>query len=463
MRAHTASEPGLHSSGHVTLSRWTVYGALSVMTVLAGWGAAATWFVVSRDDLVAALISRQAQMQYAYEDRLALMRTQVDRISSRQLLNQDTLEHRVAQLVARQSELETRHALVAALADNAAPVLSLTSHAPQGRTGGNARAPELQARTTVVPKREEAARAVGGPETPVALPLPGSGPARPVPELMKPVSDKPVPDKPVPDNAPVEHLPLRSEAPTVEKQAEKAGKPDVEARLHRTDRALREIETAQLQALGRISADAKRVATHLRSIVSDVGLDAERIAPTSPPGGMGGPFVPMKLDAAGGLFESLAMGAQDMVGTAQRLRKVVGGLPLARPINADADQTSGFGYRLDPFTRTPALHTGIDFRGEVGSPVRATAPGRVVSAEYNGGYGNMVEIEHANGLTTRFAHLSSMDVEEGQRVEIGTMIGRVGSTGRSTGPHLHYETRLNGDPVDPIRFLRAGQKLTRLP
>jgi murein DD-endopeptidase MepM/ murein hydrolase activator NlpD len=442
----------------VTLNKWTVYGTLGVMTILAGWGAAATWFVVSRDDLVAALLTRQAQMQYAYEDRLALMRTQVDRISSRQLLNQDTLEHRVAQLVARQAELETRHVLVAALADNAAPVLNLSAApAAQAKARGETRPPEAQTRMTTIPKREDASRAIGGPEAPVSvLPL-SSGPAKPVPDLSKPV----------PDNAAhePEQFHPRSETPApAERQTGKAvAKPDVEARLRETDRALREIETAQLQALGQMSTAAKRVATHLRSIVSDVGLDAERIAPAAPQGGMGGPFVPMKLDAAGGMFESLAMGAQDMIGTAQRLRKVVRGLPLARPIHADADQTSGFGYRLDPFTRTPALHTGLDFRGEVGAPVRATAPGRVVSAEYNGGYGNMVEVEHANGLTTRFAHLSSMEVEEGQRVEAGTLIGRVGSTGRSTGPHLHYETRINGEPVDPTRFLRAGQKLTRLP
>lgn len=462
MGARAASQPALHKSGHVTLSRWTVYGTLGVMTILAGWGAAATWFVVSRDDLVAALISRQAQMQYAYEDRLALMRTQVDRISSRQLLNQDTLEHRVAQLVARQSELETRHVLVAALADNAAPVLNLSpaaamqAKARDGQTrDGQTR--EGQARMTTIPKREDASRAIGGPEAPALVPPLGTGPAKPVPDLSKPMPDNAVRD--------VEPPAARKDAsPPAERQADKpVAKPDVEARLRETDRALREIETAQLQALGRMSSEAKRVATHLRSIVSDVGLDAERIAPAAPQGGMGGPFVPMKLDAAGGMFESLAMGAQDMIGTAQRLRKVVRGLPLARPIHADADQTSGFGYRLDPFTRTPALHTGLDFRGEVGAPVRATAPGRVVSAEYNGGYGNMVEVEHANGLTTRFAHLSSMEVEEGQRVETGTLIGRVGSTGRSTGPHLHYETRINGEPVDPTRFLRAGQKLTRLP
>ncbi len=104
------------------------------------------------------------------------------------------------------------------------------------------------------------------------------------------------------------------------------------------------------------------------------------------------------------------------------------------------------------------MHSGIDFRAEQGSPVRSTAPGRVVGAEYSGGYGNMVEIDHGNGITTRYAHLSAILVSEGQQVAQGTVVGRVGSTGRSTGPHLHYETRIEGDAVDPQRFLRAGNR-----
>ena len=96
---------------------------------------------------------------------------------------------------------------------------------------------------------------------------------------------------------------------------------------------------------------------------------------------------------------------------------------------------------------------------EQGSPIRATAPGKVVTAEYSGGYGNMVEIEHAGGISTRYAHMSAITVSAGQSVTTGTVLGRVGSTGRSTGPHLHYETRINDEPVDPTRFLRAGGTL----
>ena len=97
--------------------------------------------------------------------------------------------------------------------------------------------------------------------------------------------------------------------------------------------------------------------------------------------------------------------------------------------------------------------------GETGEPVRATADGKVTAAGWSGGYGRVVDVDHGNGLSTRYGHLSSIDVQVGQSVRMGQVIGRVGSTGRSTGPHLHYETRVRGQAVDPQKFLRAGQRL----
>jgi murein DD-endopeptidase MepM/ murein hydrolase activator NlpD len=115
--------------------------------------------------------------------------------------------------------------------------------------------------------------------------------------------------------------------------------------------------------------------------------------------------------------------------------------------------------RIDPFTRGPAMHTGLDFRAERGAEVRATGPGRVTAAEYSGGYGRMVEVDHGNGVATRYAHLSAIGVAPGETVAAGAILGRVGSSGRSTGPHLHYEVRIDGEPIDPQRFLRAGARL----
>jgi murein DD-endopeptidase MepM/ murein hydrolase activator NlpD len=116
--------------------------------------------------------------------------------------------------------------------------------------------------------------------------------------------------------------------------------------------------------------------------------------------------------------------------------------------------------RVDPFVHAPAMHTGLDFRGTTGDPIRATAAGTVTQAGWSGGYGKMVEVDHGNGLSTRYGHLSAIDVVVGQKVQIGQTVGRLGSTGRSTGPHLHYETRVDGDAVDPQKFLRAGLRLS---
>ena len=143
----------------------------------------------------------------------------------------------------------------------------------------------------------------------------------------------------------------------------------------------------------------------------------------------------------------------------ERLTRTLATVPVRKPVMGELDVSSGFGVRVDPFIRAPAMHTGIDFRGETGDPARATADGTVTVAGWQGGYGKMVEIDHGYGFTTRYGHLSDITVKVGQRVRAGHIVGKVGSTGRSTGPHLHYETRVNGEAVDPRKFLRAGMRL----
>ena len=107
------------------------------------------------------------------------------------------------------------------------------------------------------------------------------------------------------------------------------------------------------------------------------------------------------------------------------------------------------------------MHSGMDFRAPTGSDARVTAAGTVVSAGWNGGYGRMVEVKHANGFSTRYGHLSKILVKEGQELSAGDVVGKVGSSGRSTGPHLHYEVRRNGDALNPVRFLKAGKKVSQ--
>ena len=108
------------------------------------------------------------------------------------------------------------------------------------------------------------------------------------------------------------------------------------------------------------------------------------------------------------------------------------------------------------------MHAGLDFKGPVGTPILAAAKGKVVLAGFNGGYGNTIEIRHANGLVTRYAHLSGLNVRRGQMVDRGVQIGRMGSTGRSTGSHLHFEVRLNGQAINPRKFLEANPDVLKV-
>lgn len=138
----------------------------------------------------------------------------------------------------------------------------------------------------------------------------------------------------------------------------------------------------------------------------------------------------------------------------ERVRKSF--LPTTLPVNVQWN-ASAFGWRVDPFTGMRAMHEGVDFPAEVGTPIVAAAAGRVVFAERHPEYGFLVEIDHGNDLTTRYAHASKLMVKEGDVVKRGQLIAEVGSTGRSTGPHLHFETRFRGAAQNPNRFLQQAQ------
>lgn len=139
-------------------------------------------------------------------------------------------------------------------------------------------------------------------------------------------------------------------------------------------------------------------------------------------------------------------------------RQGINRLPVARPVSAGAvRETSGFGMRRHPLTGRSTMHNGLDWAGPRGTPILASADGVVTQAGRQGGYGNLVIIQHDFGIETYYAHLNSIDVRVGQRVSRGQRIGGMGTTGASTGVHLHYEVRVNGRPVNPITYIRAGQ------
>ncbi len=172
-------------------------------------------------------------------------------------------------------------------------------------------------------------------------------------------------------------------------------------------------------------------------------------------GGQGGPFLPFlgrkKSETEDPALDRLAETLERM----ERLEALLIALPSGSPTDR-MDVTSGFGYRRDPFNGHAALHAGLDFRGGHGAAIRSAAPGRVSFVGVKSGYGNVVEVSHGHGLITRYAHLSGFNARVGQKVVSGEQIARMGSTGRSTGTHLHFEVRVNGAAVNPRRFLEAN-------
>ncbi len=164
---------------------------------------------------------------------------------------------------------------------------------------------------------------------------------------------------------------------------------------------------------------------------------------------VGAAFSPIEFDKnLDEKYQKLANGLERWNGL-RRLNEI---LPLGKPVNSRI--TSNYGTRNDPFTGKPKKHRGIDFAGKIGTELMAVAPGRVVSAGERVGYGTTVEIDHGLGFTTLYAHLSQINVSRGDWVRPGTVIGLAGSSGRSTGPHLHYEIRYKGAPFDPTKFVK---------
>jgi len=204
--------------------------------------------------------------------------------------------------------------------------------------------------------------------------------------------------------------------------------------------------------------------------VSDLtGIKPEG-APTPPAPGEGGPYLPAAL-SAGELQQEIerlaAMVEQRSDDLAfmefklleKRVKERL--LPTTLPVQGAA-LGSGFGYRVDPFVGTRARHEGLDFSADTGAPVLAAADGRVEFAGRHDEYGNMVDIDHGDGLLSRYAHLSRLDVQAGQRVRRGERLGAVGSTGRSTGPHLHFEVRMLGVAQNPLHFLKRGPEYAQM-
>jgi murein DD-endopeptidase MepM/ murein hydrolase activator NlpD len=393
---------------------WIVIGTV---TALGMWSAATATYFAFRDDVLTRLIARQAEMQYAYEDRIAELRAKVDRTTSRQLLDQEQFDQKLEQVMRRQTALESRATAMGSI--------------PDMQPTGSIRTPSRGAAAT--------------DPAPLAAPKPS------------PISDTAVFVAP-----PDREARLESRAPIiVNPQPNKFAKiQGVDNVIVRLQTSLDQIEKRQIAALSSVEDGMESRVRRMRGILNDLGLDIAELEAATPRAAMGGPFVPVKLPPDAGPFERQLNRINVTRTQVDRLNRTLALVPYRKPVIGEVEFTSGFGVRSDPFLGRPAMHTGLDFRAATGDPVRATANGKVASSGWAGGYGRMVEVDHGNGLSTRYGHLSEVNVKVGDAVRIGQVIGAVGSTGRSTGPHLHYETRIDGEAVDPQKFLRAGVRLS---
>jgi murein DD-endopeptidase MepM/ murein hydrolase activator NlpD len=430
--------------------------------IFLGWVAFATVNVVFKDRIIAAKDHRYQQMQAAYENRVADLQLSYDELNAALVSAQDQFKTTADALQTKQNAitgfLNRANQIQAAIGGhnnpppssavpaytssapptNSMPTNSIDVAAPAGLNSDDAGSSEL-----------------------IVMP----GPAQPQPRTAQPVKSSFLDDA------------FRRLAALTRSVGE---------RLHFASRPVRYMSAiyARHPGLHSLEQQAARVAYigesegqlmartegalgqgigNLRNVLRRTGIDpdsfAHKIAGTE---GVGGPEIPLDQVRIEGIsdpqFTHAYLDATAMLDQLNGLSAAIDHVPLSTPVSASGfDKSSSFGARVDPFTGRYAFHPGIDFAGPWGSVVHATAPGIVVFAGNRGGYGNMVEIDHGYGIHTRYGHLSTISVRVGTRINKGADLGRVGSTGRSTGPHVHYEVWYDDVVKNPNNFIEAGR------
>ena len=338
---------------------------------------------------ISALINGQTTATLAaYQDRIAQLRLDVDRLHSRQYAQTGDINLELQELAQQQEVLAEQHQYVKALAQ----------------------------------KAEEL----------------GIGP---IGEASDKTKAAPVPLAPLPPQASLDNP--------------AAGAAAIEQAGHQVRQMMDDSRTA----LAAISAEANSTTAEIISSLQEVGIKPNMPADGSEDG-IGGPLLPPQPDDVDS--ENLVDQANDVASVLARFkeaRNAIEDAPTHMPIPGSTRISSPFGNRVDPFTGRLAFHPGIDFPWPSGTSVKSAGAGKVIYVGQINGYGNVVDIDHGGGIVTRYGHLSAFLVSKGEEVDTGTPIGRVGSTGRSTGPHLHFEVRRDDSPVNPTPYLDLGRRL----
>jgi murein DD-endopeptidase MepM/ murein hydrolase activator NlpD len=429
----------------------------AVCVLFLGWVAFTSVNVIFKDRILAAKERHFQQMQASYESRIADLQLSYDELNSQLVLAQDRFQAVADSFQAKQQTLaaiiEHKTALQASLGIGAGTAPSVTTASPK-QTGrakpgvGGVFDPLDSNAPAIVPPL-----ALPGSQTqdstvsaPVAKPEPSDGSTH-------------GPDKTTFLRGAV--LKLGSLFHRKVSRNESTG-PLMQQANAQSARIVR-LDVGQSTLLAEATQDVNKEAARLSRALQATGVNSasllKRIAEEQ------GPERPLITAASTTEITDDAFGAGigDATTAMGKLRDVVAALksvPLISPTEVGS-VSSSFGARPDPFNEQLAFHTGIDFSGPKGSDVRATAPGVVVFAGKNGDYGNTVEVDHGYGMRTRYGHLSKILAPLGSRVDTGTVVGKLGSTGRSTGPHVHYEVWYGDSVRDPGRFIKAGQDVLK--
>jgi len=221
------------------------------------------------------------------------------------------------------------------------------------------------------------------------------------------------------------------------------------------------IEARQIAFVERLTLVADQRARQAETAIRRLGINPQVMLKNASQEAMGGPLESLATSSDGAIdprFERLGLSLARM----EALERGLASIPQVTPTSlAQTKISSGYGYRRDPFNGGGAMHSGLDFKGPYGAPIYSAAAGEVTFAGWRGGYGKTVEVTHGNGMMTRYAHMSRFNATLGQKVGAGDLIGAIGSTGRSTGPHLHFEVRINSKPVNPRPFLERAPNVLK--
>jgi len=440
----------------------SLQATLAGMTLIfLGWVAFATVNVIFKDRIIAAKDHRYQQMQSAYENRVADLQLSYDELNGAFVSAEDKFKAKADELQTKQNTisrfLDRKHqvdALLGGLGSSGA-----NNPAPTGFGAAQASADNVESAPPPAGVADDDSDTGGGSFLQVM----------PQPVPPQPRTAKPNKASLLDFGGSLGRLAgaIFGKRPS-QQQLQAAREADAFGR-HPALRVLA-AETARVGKIGqdettlmaRTEVEVADGIGSLRGLIRGTGIDADQFAQKyEAQHGVGGPDIPLQTVQVQGIsdrgFQDAYLKASAVLTEMDELLGAMRHIPLTIPVNgAQFDRTSGFGPRVDPINGRWSFHPGVDFAGPWGSPVHATAPGVVVWAGAKGAYGNLVEIDHGLGIHTRYGHLSSILVHVGARIEKGTPIGKVGSTGHSTGPHVHYEVWYDNVMRNPSKFIEAG-------